>query len=73
MSQQQMSYPIIRKFESRKIIPISVNPNWGADHADMQMISKYNKTNKIIVFYIYSAYVSVVTLKHKKEKICKCV
>ena len=40
MSQQQMNYPIIRKFESRKIIPISVNPIWGADHADMQMISK---------------------------------
>ena len=54
MSQQQMSYPIIRKFESRKIIPISVNPIWGADHADMQMISKYNKSNKIIVFFTFT-------------------
>ena len=54
MSQQQMNYPIIRKFESRKIIPISVNPIWGADHADMQMISKYNKSNKIIMFFTFT-------------------
>ena len=54
MSQQQMNYPIITKFESRKIIPISVNPIWGADHADMQMISKYNKSNKIIVFFTFT-------------------
>ena len=54
MSQQQMNYPIIRKFESRKIIPISVNPIWGADHAHMQMISKYNKSNKIIVFFTFT-------------------
>lgn len=54
MSQQQMNYPIIRKFESRKIIPISVNPIWGADHADMQMISKSNKSNKIIVFFTFT-------------------
>ena len=41
---------------------------WGADLADMQLISKFNKGFRILlcVTDIYSKYAWVVPLKHKK-------
>ena len=39
---------IIRKSVTGKIVPISVENIWNVDPADMQTISKYNKSNKII-------------------------
>ena len=34
---------IIRNFKRRKVIPVSVDNIWGADLADMQLISRQNK------------------------------
>ena len=34
--------PIIRKFEKRKVKPPVIDNIWGADLADMQLISKFN-------------------------------
>ena len=42
---------------------------WGADLADMQSLSKYNKENKYLLCAIdfFSKYASVVPLKEKKR------
>ena len=35
--------PIIRKFKKRKVYSTFTDNIWGADLADMQLLSKYNK------------------------------
>ena len=42
---------------------------WGADLADMQLISKYNKETRYVLCAIdlFSKYAWVVPLKDKKE------
>ena len=35
--------PIIRKFEKRNVYSYFIDNIWGADLADMQLISKFNK------------------------------
>ena len=35
--------PIIRKFQKRKIRSIFIDNFWGADLADMQLVSKFSK------------------------------
>ena len=44
---KELTKQIIWKFVTRKIVLISVDHIWDADHADMQIISKYDKRNKI--------------------------
>ena len=41
---------IIRKLVSRRIVSISADNIWGADHADLHIISKRNKSNKMTRF-----------------------
>ena len=47
MSNQQLAKkllkPIIRKFEKRKVYSPFIDNIWGADLADMELISKFNK------------------------------
>ena len=43
MSNQQLHKPIIRKFIKRKLQSPFVDNIWGADLADMQLISKLIK------------------------------
>ena len=60
--------PIIRKLEKRKIYSIFKGNIWGADLADMQLLSKYNKVIRFLlcVIDIFSKYAWVVPLKDKK-------
>ena len=63
-----MQKPIIRKFEKRKVYSSFKDNIWGADLADMQLISKFNKGSRFLlcVINVYSKYTWVFTLKDKK-------
>ena len=64
----ELHKPIIRKFKKRKVYSAFKDNIWGADLADMQLLSKYNKgiTFLLCVIDIFSKYVWVVPLKDKK-------
>ena len=40
---EELHKPIIRKFNKRKVYSAFEDNIWGADSADMQLISKFNK------------------------------
>ena len=64
----ELHKPIIRKFEKRKVYSTFKDNIWGADLADMQLLSKYNKGIRFLlsVIDILSKYAWVVPLKYKK-------
>ena len=45
--------PMIRKFVKRKVYSSFRNNIWGADLADMQLISKFNKGFRFLLCYQY--------------------
>ena len=59
---------IIRKFKKRKVYSAFKDNIWGADLADMKLLSKYNKGIRFLlcVIDIFSKYAWVVPLKDKK-------
>ena len=59
---------IIGKFKKRKVYSALKDNFWGADLADMQLISKFDKRFGFLlcVIGIFSKYAWVVTLKGKK-------
>ena len=59
---------ILRKFEKSKVHSSFIDNIWGANLADMQLISKFNKGIRFLlsVIDIYSKYVWVVLLKDEK-------
>ena len=63
-----MHKPIIRKLNKRKVHSPFVDNIWGANLADMEMISKFNKGFRSLshVIDIYSKYAWVIPLKDKK-------
>ena len=64
----ELHKPIIRKFDKREVYS-SFNDNiWGADLADIQLLSKFNKGIKYLLCAIdlFSKYAFVVPLKDKK-------
>ena len=63
-----MHEPIIRNFEKRTVYSRFRDNIWGADLADMQLISKFNKGFRFLlcVIDIFSKYAWVVPLKDKK-------
>ena len=65
---EEIHKPIIRKFEKRKVHAAFKDNIWGADLADMQLLSKYNKGIRFLlcVIDIFSKYAWVVPLKDKK-------
>ena len=65
---EELHKPIIRKFEKRKVHVAFKDNIWGADLADMQLLSKYNKGIRFLlcVIDIFSKYAWVVPLKDKK-------
>ena len=65
---EELHKPIIRKFKKRKVYSRFKDNIWGADLADMQLISMFNKRFRFLlcVFNIFSKYVWVVPLKDKK-------
>ena len=64
----ELHKPIIRKFKKRKVHSSFIDNIWGADLADMQLISKFNKGFRFLlcVAGIFNKYASVVLLKDKK-------
>ena len=65
---KELHKPIIRKLKKRKVYSGFKDNIWGADLADMQLISKFNKGFRFLlcVIDIFSKYASVVPLKDKK-------
>ena len=65
---KELHKPIIRKFKKRKVYSGFKDNIWGADLADMQLISKFNKGFRFLlcVIDISSKYTWVVPLKDKK-------
>ena len=55
---EELHQAIIRKFEKRKVLSPFVDNIWGADLADMQLLSKFNKGIRFLlcVIDIYSKY-----------------
>ena len=65
---EQLQKPLIKKFKRRKLFSSFKDNIWGADLADMQLISKFNKGFRFLlcVIDIFSKYAWFVILKDKK-------
>ena len=65
---EEVHKPIIRKFEKRKVHAAFKDNIWGADLTDMQLLSRYNKGIRFLLYAvdIFSKYAWVVPLKDKK-------
>ena len=65
---KELHKQIIRKFKKRKVYSGFKDNIWGADLADMQLISKFNKGFRFLlcVIDIFTKYAWVVPLKDKK-------
>ena len=68
MMMTKLHKPIIKKFKERKVYSGFRDNIWGADLADMQLISKFTKGFRFLlcVIDIFSKYAWVVPLKDKK-------
>ena len=66
---EELYKSIIRKFEKRKVYSALKDNIWGADLADLQLISKFNKGFRFLLCFIdiFSKYAWVVRLKDKKD------
>ena len=66
---EELHKPIIRNFKKRTVYSEFKDNIWGADLADMQLISKFNKGFRFLlcVIDIFSKYDWVVPLKDKKK------
>ena len=60
---------IVRNLEKRTVYSGSKDNIWGADLADMQLISKFNKGFRFLLCFIdiFSKYAWVVPLKDRKD------
>ena len=65
---EELHKTIIRKFKKRKVHAVFKDYIWGADSADVHVISKYNKGFRFLlcVIDIFSKYAWVAPLKDKK-------
>ena len=65
---EELHKPIIKNFKRRTVYSGFKDNTWGADLADMQLISKFNKGFRFLlcVIDIFSKYAWVVPLKDKK-------
>ena len=65
---EKLHKPIIRKLNKRKVQSPFIDNIWGADLADMQLISKFHKGIRFLLYVIdiYSKYAWVIPLKDKK-------
>ena len=63
-----MHKPIIRNFKKKRVYSGFKDNIWGADLADMQSLSKYNKGIKYLLYAIdlFSKYAWVIPIKDKK-------
>ena len=67
-NKSELNKPIIRKFTKIKVDPPFIDNIWGADLADMQLISKFDKEVCFLLCGIdlFSKYVWVAPLKDKR-------
>ena len=65
---KELHKPIVRKFKKGKVYSGFKDNIWGADLADMQLISKFNKGFRFLLcaIDIFSKYAWVVPLNDKK-------
>ena len=49
----ELDQPIIRKFKKKKVYSTFKDNIWGADLADMQLLSKYNKGIRFLLDFIF--------------------
>ena len=63
---KELHKPVSRKLNERKIHSPFIDNIWGANSADMQLISKFDKGFRLCVIDIYSNYAWVIPLKDKK-------
>ena len=65
---EELHKPIIRRFKERTVYSVFKDNIWGADLADKQLISKFNKGFRFLLCVIdfFSKYAWVVPLKDKK-------
>ena len=65
---EELHKPIIRKFKKRKVYSAFKDNIWAADLAYMQLISKFNKGFRFLLYVIdiYGKYAWVAPLKDKK-------
>ena len=64
---KKLHEPIIRKFKKRTVYSRFKDNIWGADLADMQLISKFNNLRFLLcAIHIFSKYAWIVPLKDKK-------
>ena len=65
---KELHKPVIRNLKKRTVYSGFKDNIWGADLADMQLISKFNKGFRFLLFVIgiFSKYAWVVPLKGKK-------
>ena len=66
---EELHKPITRKFEKRQVYSSFQDNIWGADFADMQLISKFTKRIRFLlcVIDIFITYTWVIPLKDEKE------
>ena len=67
---QELHKPIIKKIKKRIVYSSSKDNVWGADVADMQLISKFNRRICFLlcIIDIFSKYAWVVPVKDKTDK-----
>ena len=70
-SAEELHKPFIRKFKKRKVYSSFKDDIWGADLADMQIISKFNKGFKFLlcvidIFSIVNAFQSILKIHDRK-------
>ena len=65
---EELHKPIIKKFKKKKLQSPFIDNIWGADLADMQLISKFNKEIRFLfcVIDIFSKYAWVIPSKDKR-------
>ena len=65
---KELCKPIIRNFKKRKVHSSFVDNIWGADLADMQLTSKFNKGFRFLLCVpIFPLNALVISLKDKKK------
>ena len=65
---KELNKPVVRRFNKRKVNSPFIDNIWGTDLVDMQLISKFNRGFRLLLYVIdiYSKYALVIPLKDKK-------
>ena len=62
----RINKPFVKKFNKREVHSSSIDNIWVDDFADMQLISKFNKWIRFLIYVIDIKYAWVVLLKDEK-------